>query len=131
MLYLLCLFLINVQLTPLPHRREAGGSFEALSFHFLYPGHFQHLVQSARLDLLGLVPSYRNKVRIIGMYILVMPFPLLDCPAVPFNQLVKLGVLHDVKDLLLIEHCKSNDSVPITQVGKQLFCSQYDYTSAQ
>ena len=34
------------------------------------------------------------------MNILVMPFPFVECPAVLFNQLVKLGKLHDVIELL-------------------------------
>ena len=68
----------------------------------LYAGHLQHFVQGARFDLLRLVPPDRDKVGIIGMYVFVMPsFPFLDCPAMLFNQLVKFGVLHDVKELLV------------------------------
>jgi hypothetical protein len=35
------------------------------------------------------------------VYILVMPFPALDSPAMLFYQLVEFGVLHDVKELLV------------------------------
>ena len=91
-----------VQLTPPPLSREGGQLFEALSFLLLYSGHFQHFVQGARLDLLCLMPSYRNEIRVIGMHVLVMTtFPLFDCPAMLFNQLVKFGILHNVKELLV------------------------------
>ncbi len=89
-----------VQLTPAPSV-GTGSSLGSSLLLFLQPGHLQHLVQGTRLDFLRLVPSDRNEVGVIGVYILVMPFPALDSPAMLFYQLVEFGVLHDVKELLV------------------------------
>lgn len=89
-----------VQLTPAP-RLGAGSSLGSSLLLFLQSGHLQHLVQGSRLDFLCLVPSDWNEVGVIGVYILVMPFPALDRPAMLFYQLVEFGVLHDVKELLV------------------------------
>nr|DAP41660.1 MAG TPA: InsA N-terminal domain [Caudoviricetes sp.] len=54
----------------------------------------------------------------VRVNILMMFLTLFDCPACGFNQFVKLGKFHDVKELCLIEHYKGNIYVPILQEEK-------------
>lgn len=73
-----------------------------------------HAVKSTVRNFLRLMPAYRNEVGVIRMHILVVAsIPLLDCPAMPFNQFVKFRILH--RSLVLNEHRKGNKYVPFTQ----------------
>jgi len=50
----------------------------------------QHTVKSALWYFLSLVSADWNEVRVVRMHVFVVPFASLDCPAMLFNQSVKL-----------------------------------------